>query len=103
MKALLPQRTSQQGEIELPPEATILKSESDFFRYFFLAALSCFVSCKVGDKVADLVALTFFCSNFVALFDAGGQSHNTVYILHRSGFDIWRHCETLVSKFETDT
>ena len=30
--------------------------------------------------------LTFFCSNFVGLFDAGGQSHNTVYALHRSAW-----------------
>ena len=34
MKALLLKRTSQQGEIELPPESTKLKSESDFWRYF---------------------------------------------------------------------
>ena len=25
----------------------------------------------------------FFCSNFVGLFDEGGQTHNTVYALHR--------------------
>ena len=32
---------------------------------------------------ADLVAhqFTFFCSNFVGLFNAWGQSHNTVYFM----------------------
>ena len=34
IKVLLLKRTSQQGEIELPPESTKLKSESDFWRYF---------------------------------------------------------------------
>ena len=57
MKALLLQRTSQQGEIELPPESMKLKSESDFLlNNIFLAALLCFVLRKVGDKVAYLVA-----------------------------------------------
>ena len=44
-----------------------------------LAPLLCFVSCKVGEKVAYLVAhIYIFCFNFVGLFDAGGQSQNTV-------------------------
>ena len=34
MKALLLQRTSQQGKIELPPESTKLNSEPDFWRHF---------------------------------------------------------------------
>ena len=37
MKALLLQRTSVQAEIELPPESTKLKSESDFWRHFRVA------------------------------------------------------------------
>ena len=43
------------------------------------------MSCKVGDKVAIQVAHTDlpFCPSFVGLFDAGGQSHTTVYPLHR--------------------
>ena len=49
-----------------------------FLNRFILAALTCFLSCKVGDKVAYLVAhIYILCSNFVGLFDAGGQSHNT--------------------------
>ena len=40
-------------------ESTKLKSESDFFGSIFLAALSCSVSCKVGEKVAYLVAHSY--------------------------------------------
>ena len=34
MNVLFLKRTSQQGEIKLPPESTKLKSESDFWRHF---------------------------------------------------------------------
>ena len=59
----------------------------------FLAALSCFVSCKVGDAYLVAHQFTFFCSNFVVLFDAGGQSHNTVYPLPR--FMLGIYCMTV--------
>ena len=36
---------------------------------------------------------TFFCFNFVGLFDTGDQSHNTVYTLHR--FMLGIYCMTV--------
>ena len=36
-----------------------------------------------GGRLSGRRLFTVFYSNFVGLFDAGGQSHNTVYALHR--------------------
>ena len=81
MKALLLQKTSQQGEIELPLELMKLKSESDFWWQFR-------VSCHARwETIAHI--FTFCCSNFVRLFDTGDQSHNTVYTLHRFMLGIY--------------
>ena len=55
MKALPLQRTSLHGEIELTLESTKLKSESDYF----LVALSCCVSYKVGDYRTLIYILLF--------------------------------------------
>ena len=35
----------------------------------------------MGDAYLVAHQFTFFCSNFVGLFDAGGQAHNTVYFM----------------------
>ena len=85
-------RTSQQGEIELPPELAKLKSESDFWRLF---RVSCHARWGLsGTRLFSRVTyLHFFCSNFVGLFDAEGQSHNTVYALHR--FMLCIYCMTV--------
>ena len=65
MKALLLKRTSQQGEIELPPESKKLKSESDFWGHFLQGGrLS-------GSRLFSRTYLQVFCSNFEGLFDAG--------------------------------
>ena len=58
----------------------------------------CFVSCEVGTKWDTLISrsrdiFTFFCCNFVESFDAEGQSHNTVYALHR--FMLGIYCMTV--------
>ena len=44
-------KSRKQGEVELISlkESTKLKSESDFLDNIFLAALSCFMSCKVAE------------------------------------------------------
>ena len=70
MKALLLQRTSLQGEIGLPLKSTKLKSESRL----------------VGQGGRLSHVFTFSGSNFVELFDAGGQLHNTVC---SSSFHAW--------------
>ena len=78
MKALLLQRTSQQGEIELPPESTKPKSESDFWRHFR-------VSCHARWETKSLYFVAHiytFLFQLCGLFDAGSQSQNTVYTLH---------------------
>ena len=36
-----------------------------------------------GGRPSGRRLFTVFCSNFVGLFDAGGQSNNTVNALHR--------------------
>ena len=80
IKVLLLKRTSQQGEIELPLELAKLKSESDFWRLFRVS-----FHARWGLSRSRLFSRTywhFFCSNFVGLFDAEGQTHNTVYALH---------------------
>ena len=85
MKALLLKRTSQQGEIELPPESTKLKSESDFWRYF---RISCHARWEIKrETLIHSHIFTFFGSYFVGLFDAGGQSHKTA--LRSSSFYAW--------------
>ena len=73
-------RTSQQGEIELPPELAKLKSASDFWRLF---RVSWHARWGLSGRRLFSRIFTFFCSNFVGIFDAEGQSHNTVYALHR--------------------
>ena len=81
---MLLKRASQQGEIELPPELAKLKSELDFWNLF---RVSCHARWGLsGRRLFSRTYLHFFCSNFVGLFDAEGQSHNTVY---SSSFHAW--------------
>ena len=67
-------------------------SETEVWVRFLSQALSCFVSCEVGTKWESHI-FTFFCSNFVGLFDGEGQSHNTVYAIHR--FMLGIYCMTV--------
>ena len=83
-------RTSQRGEFELPPELVKLKSESDFWKLF---RVSCYPRWGLSGRRLFSRIFTFFCSNFVGLFDAEGQSNNTVYALHR--FMLGIYCMTL--------
>ena len=88
---MLLKRASQQGQIELPPELAKLKSELDFWNLF---RVSCHARWGLsGRRLFSRTYLHFFCSNFVGLFDAEGQSHNTVYALHR--FMIGIYCMTV--------
>ena len=78
MKALLLKRTSEQGEIELQTESTKLKSKSDFWRHFRVS-----YHARCSGTVIQSHIFTVFCSHFVGLFDAGGESRNMVYAFHR--------------------
>ena len=82
MKALLLQRTSLQGEIESPLKSTKLKSESRLL--VALGPLAFVLRVMKGGRLSHI--FTFSGSNFVELFDAGGQSHNTVC---SSSFHAW--------------
>ena len=82
MKALLLQKTSLQGEIELPLKSTKLKSESRLL--VALGPLAFVLRVMKGGRLSHI--FTFSGSNFVELFDAGGQSHNTVC---SSSFHAW--------------
>ena len=79
MKALLLQRTSLQGETGLSLKSTKLKSESRL-----LVALAFVLRVMKGGRLSHI--FTFSGSNFVELFDAGDQSHNTVC---SSSFYAW--------------
>ena len=68
MKALLLQRASQQGEIELPLE---LYNETEVYSHIFGGSFVFRV--MQGGRLSHI--FTFCCSNFVGLFDTGDQSH----------------------------
>ena len=92
VKALLLQRTSLQGEIELPLQSTKLKSESDFWRHF---RVLCHAR-LVGD--AYLLAHIYIFLFQLWKFDAGGQSHNMVYSLHHFMHGIY--CMTVKRSYK---
>ena len=89
VKALLLQRTSLQGEIELPLQSTKLESESDFWWHF----------CVLCHARWETSGRCLFIGTYLHWkFDAGGQSHNMVYSLHH--FMLGIYCMTVKRSYK---